>query len=221
MDTFARLARSRIRTGVIWLIIGLAIPLVVDTDAFRIGQFNYIVSIVMVSIGLNLVLGYAGQLFLGPGAMFAGGAYAAAYMAVNYESFQGLSVMCAVAIVLAAIAALPTLRVSGFYLGLVTLFMAQAIPIIAGHSDALGGENGLSLVLDPDFVQSPSGDDLYRVGVLITGALALYCYLIVNSRLGRRFTALRAGDDLAQSVAVPTYTTKLTAFLLAAVPCGV
>jgi branched-chain amino acid transport system permease protein len=225
MDTLVRLARSRITTGVIWLLIGLAIPLVIDTDAFRIGQFNYIVSVVMVSIGLNLVLGYAGQLFLGPGAMFAGGAYAAAYMAVNYESFQGLWVMCAVAVVaslaLAAVAALPTLRVSGFYLGLVTLFMAQAIPIIAGHSDALGGANGLSLVLDPDFVQSPSGDDLYRVGVLITGVLALYCYLIVNSRLGRRFTALRAGDDLAQAVAVPTYTTKLTAFLLAAVPCGV
>jgi branched-chain amino acid transport system permease protein len=225
MDTFIRLARSRITTGVIWLVIGLAIPFVIETDTFRIGQFNYIVSVVMVSIGLNLVLGYAGQLFLGPGAMFAGGAYASAYMAVNYEPFQTLWAMCAVAIVaslaLAAIAALPTLRVSGFYLGLVTLFMAQAIPIIAGHSDALGGANGLSLVLDPDFVQTPTGDDLYRVGVLITGVLALYCYLIVNSRLGRRFTALRAGDDLAQAVAVPTYTTKLTAFLLAAVPCGV
>jgi ABC-type branched-subunit amino acid transport system ATPase component/ABC-type branched-subunit amino acid transport system permease subunit len=225
VDTFTRLARSRITTGVIWLLIGLAIPLVIDTDAFRIGQFNYIVSIVMVSIGLNLVLGYAGQLFLGPGAMFAGGAYAAAYLAVNYEPFQTLWAMCAVgviaALVLAAVVALPTLRVSGFYLGLITLFMAQAIPLIAGQSDALGGQNGLSLVLDPDFVQTPTGDDLYRLGVLITGVLALYCYLIVNSRLGRRFTALRAGDDLAQAVAVPTYTTKLTAFLLAAVPCGV
>ena len=225
METFVRLARSRITTGVLWLLIGLAVPLFVETDAFRIGQFNYIVSVVMVSIGLNLVLGYAGQLFLGPGAMFAGGAYAAAYMAVNYEPFQTLWAMCAVAIVaslaLAAVAALPTLRVSGFYLGLVTLFMAQAIPLIASHSDALGGANGLSLVLDPDFVQTPTGDDLYRLGVLITGVLALYCYLIVNSRLGRRFTALRAGDDLAQAVAVPTYTTKLTAFLLAAVPCGV
>jgi ABC-type branched-subunit amino acid transport system ATPase component/ABC-type branched-subunit amino acid transport system permease subunit len=225
MDTFIRLARSRITTGVIWLVIGLALPLVIDTDAFRIGQFNYIVSVVMVSIGLNLVLGYAGQLFLGPGAMFAGGAYAAAYMAVNYEAFQSLWVMCAVAVVaalvLAAIAALPTLRVSGFYLGLVTLFMAQAIPLIASQSDTLGGANGLSLVSDPDFIQTPQGDDLYRLGVLIVGVLALYCYLIVNSRLGRRFTALRAGDDLAQAVAVPTYTTKLTAFLLAAVPCGV
>ena len=55
MDTFVRLARSRITTGVIWLVIGLAIPFVVETDAFRIGQFNYIVSIVMVSIGLNLL----------------------------------------------------------------------------------------------------------------------------------------------------------------------
>src|SRR6476619_4472886 len=104
----------------------------------------------MVSIGLNLVLGYAGQLFLGPGAMFAGGAYAAAYMAVNYEPFQTLWAMCAVgviaALVLAAIVALPTLRVSGFYLGLITLFMAQAIPLIAGQSEALGGQNGLSLV---------------------------------------------------------------------------
>jgi branched-chain amino acid transport system permease protein len=220
-----RFARARITTGVLWLLAALAIPLVVDTDAFRVGQFNYIISVVMVAVGLNLVLGYAGQLFLGPGAMFAGGAYASAYMAVHFEPFQSLPMMALAAVVaalvLATIAALPTLRVSGFYLGLVTLFMAQAIPIVAGRSDALGGANGLSLVLVPEFIQHPEGTALYSVGIGIVGLLALYCYLIVNSRLGRRFTTLRAGDDLAQAVAIPTYTTKLTAFLLAAVPCGV
>jgi branched-chain amino acid transport system permease protein len=225
MSTLGRLARSKLVVGAVWLLIAMAIPLVVETDAFRVGQFNYIVSVVMVAVGLTLVLGYAGQLFLGPGAMFAGGAYAAAYLAVNYDPFRSLPMMCLAAIVaalvLAAIVALPTLRVSGFYLGLVTLFMAQAIPIVASHSDALGSSNGLSLVLVPEFIQHPEGTALYEVGVGIVGVLALYCYLIVHSRLGRRFTALRAGDDLAQSVAVRTYTTKLTAFLLAAVPCGV
>jgi ABC-type branched-subunit amino acid transport system ATPase component/ABC-type branched-subunit amino acid transport system permease subunit len=219
-----RFLRSKIVVGVIWLLIAMAIPFVWDVSTLQQGQLSYIVSVLMVSIGLNLVLGYAGQLFLGPGAMFAGGAYAAAYMAVNHTEFQSLWAMSVVAViasvVLAAIAALPTLRVSGFYLGLVTLFMAQAIPLVASHVDALGGVNGLSLVVDPNFVQHPEGRALYEVGLLIVGAMALYTYLIVYSRLGRRFTTLRAGDDLAQAVAIPTYTTKLTAFLLAAVPCG-
>src|SRR4051812_39423385 len=160
----------------------MAIPFVWNVSVLEQGQLNYIVAILMVAIGLNLVLGYAGQLFLGPGAMFAGGAYAAAYMAVNHTYFQSLWMMSLVAVIasvaLAAIAALPTLRVSGFYLGLVTLFMAQAIPLVASHVDALGGVNGLSLVVDPNFVQHPEGRALYELGVLIVGVLALYCYFI-------------------------------------------
>src|SRR4051812_22336024 len=148
----------------------MAIPFVWNVSVLEQGQLNYIVAILMVAIGLNLVLGYAGQLFLGPGAMFAAGAYAAAYMAVNHPQFQSLGMMSLVAVIasvaLAAIVALPALRVSGFYLGLLTLFIAQSIPLVASHVvHILGGVTGLSLFTDPTFVQHPEGRALYELGV--------------------------------------------------------
>src|SRR3954469_7455814 len=225
MIAVRKVVRSKLTTGLLWMALAMLIPTIFNANAFKLGQFNFIVAVVMVSIGLNLVLGFAGQLFLGPGALFAGGAYAAAYLGYHHTVWQSLPMMCLASVLaaflIAIIAALPTLRVAGFYLGLVTLFMAQAIPLFASHVKSLGQENGLSFALVPSFFQHPHGRQLYQVGVLMAAALAAYCYVIVNSRLGRRFTALRAGDDLAQAVGVPTYWTKLVSFLLAAVPCGV
>ncbi|MGE0880513.1 MAG: ATP-binding cassette domain-containing protein [Acidimicrobiia bacterium] len=219
------LIRHRVTTGMFWLAVAALLPTILNLNTLKVNQFNYILSVLMVAFGLLLVLGYAGQLFLGPGAMFAGGAYTAAYLATQNTMWQPLPMMCLAAVlaslVLATIAALPTLRVAGFYLGLVTLFMAQTIPLVAGRMESLGKNNGLSLVVLPTWVQHPQGRQLYLVGIGIIGLLALYCYLIVNSRLGRRFTSLRAGDELAQAVGVTTYTTKLVAFMLAAVPCGI
>ena len=78
--------------------------------------------------------------------------------------------MCAVsvgaAIILAAVAAIPTLRVGGFYLGLVTLFLALAIPLVASHLTVAGKASGLSLATVPAFVQHPAGIRLYEVGIL-------------------------------------------------------
>ena len=104
-------------------------PYLIGTSPYRLGQLEYILSLMMVAVGLNIVLGFAGQLFLGPSALFAGGGYLAAILATHYTSMQSLPAMCAVAvvaaIVLAAVAAIPALRIGGFYLGMVTLFMAS------------------------------------------------------------------------------------------------
>ncbi|HEX4244411.1 MAG TPA: branched-chain amino acid ABC transporter ATP-binding protein/permease, partial [Acidimicrobiales bacterium] len=179
----------------------------------------------MVGIGLNIVLGFAGQIFLGPSALFAAGGYAAALAATHFASMQNIYAMClasvVVSIVLAAVIAALTLRVGGFYLGMVTLFISLVIPVVAGQWSFTGGQSGLSLLTILTFTQKPSGYALYVVGVGIVALLAGLAWAIRSSRLGRRFGSIMASEDLATSIGVAPYWTKLASFLLAAIPIGI
>ncbi len=208
----------------IWIAIGALIPFVTGADTARLGQYEFIATLVMMGIGLNIVLGYAGILFLGPSALLASGAYGAAIMATHFQAFQNLPLMCLTAVVVAAvvsvIVAVATLRVGGFYLGMVTLFLALVIPLVAQHMSLTGGSDGLLLQLVPTFYQHPSGKVLYEVGVGMIAFLALFGWLIKNSRLGRQLAMIKASEELAQSVGVSPYRTKFIAFVLTSIPCG-
>lgn len=207
-----------------WVALALLMPTLLGTSA-RLSQLEYIVVLLILATGLNIVLGFAGQLFLGPSALFGVAGYAAAVAATRNQHLQSLWVMLLIgvgaSVVVAAIVALPSLRIGGFYLGMITLFLAIVVPIIASHWSVTGNDQGLTLVTDPYFVQNPTGNDLYYVGVGVLALSALYAVAIKRSRLGHRFAAISQNDELAKSLAVTTYTTKLTAFLLAAVPCGI
>lgn len=212
-------------TIVAWLAIGAVIPHLVGTGPNKLNQLNYILALMMVASGLNIVLGFAGQLFLGPSALLAAGAYAAAVLAQHHPALQSLPAMCliaiAAAVVLGAIAAVPALRIGGFYLGMVTLFAALVIPHLASRLSLTGGSSGISLLTVPSFAQHPHGVTLYNVGLLLVALMAGYAWIIKHSRLGRRFGAIMASEELAQSVGIRPYQTKLVSFMLAAVPCGV
>jgi len=207
-----------------WVALALLMPTLLGTSA-RLSQLEYIVVLLILATGLNIVLGFAGQLFLGPSALFGVAGYAAAVAATRNQHLQSLWVMLLIgvgaSVVVAAIVALPSLRIGGFYLGMITLFLAIVVPIIASHWSVTGNDQGLTLVTDPYFVQNPTGNDLYYVGVGLLALSALYAVAIKRSRLGHRFAAISQNDELAKSLAITTYTTKLTAFLLAAVPCGI
>jgi ABC-type branched-subunit amino acid transport system ATPase component/ABC-type branched-subunit amino acid transport system permease subunit len=200
-------------------------PFVVGTDIAHVGQLSYIAALVMVACGLNIVYGFAGQWFLGPGALFGLGGYFAGVLAGHHPSLQPLPVMCLVgagiAVVAGAIIAMPALRVSGFYLGLVTLFLALVAPLAVSRIRFFGRPLGISLIFVHSFRQRPSGLALYECGVAIVAVLAGGSWLILHSRLGRRFSTVGAGDQLAEALGVSPYGTKLLAFLLAAIPCGV
>lgn len=207
------------------LLVGIFLPNIAGDDIFELGQLEYILTLAMIAVGLNIVLGFAGQLFLGPTGLFGISAYLAAYCANKYEIAQSLYAMCLVgvvaALVIATLAALPALRISGFYLGMITLFLALVIPAVFSRWDTFGASTGISLVLNQTFQQSPGGVELYEIGVVILIVLAIYSWLIRASRLGRQLGAIRSDDVLATSVGVSPYRAKLASFVLAAIPCGI
>jgi branched-chain amino acid transport system permease protein len=225
MTILRRVATGGVATFIIWVAIGMLAPIVLGSSTFRLGELEYILALLMLATGLNIVLGYAGQLFLGPSAFFGVAGYAAAILATHYAGLQSLWIMCLIgavtALIVAAVVALPSLRIGGFYLGMLTLYLALVVPDVVSHWSLAGGQQGLSLVTDLNFVQSPTGVPLYQIGVLILAVLALYSWVIKHSRLGRRLAAIQASNEMAQSLGITSYTTKVTAFMLAAVPCGI
>jgi branched-chain amino acid transport system ATP-binding protein len=215
---------SRALPALALVAIAVFVPYIAGTSGSRLGQYYFIVAMVMMALGLNIVMGYAGQLFLGPTALFSAGGYAAAYLAQEHTWLQGLPAMCVVSVitglVIAAALALPTARISGLYYGLLTLYIAIAVPEMASRINALGGTSGIDLIADPDFVQSPTGMTLYFIGIAMIIALCCLSWGINRSRLGRRFSAIRHGDELASALGVAPASTKLVAFLIGSVPCA-
>src|SRR5215471_8711268 len=100
-------------TVIAWMLIGALVPYWVGTGPDKLNQLDYILALIMVACGLNIALGFAGILFLGPSALLATGAYAAAILAQHHTAFQSLPAMSLVAIVaamvLAALLAIPSL----------------------------------------------------------------------------------------------------------------
>jgi ABC-type branched-subunit amino acid transport system permease subunit len=188
---------------------------------------------VILALGLNIVVGFAGLLDLGYVAFFVFGAYTWALVgSPQLTALTGFSFSPAVwpwlfwpmLLVAALIAALwgvllgaPTLRLRGDYLAIVTLGFGEIIPIIARNMDKYtGGSNGLTGIYSPAFfgVQwSVSTPTPYYYLMLILIALVLFANVrLRDSRLGRAWVAIREDEIAAASSGINLVKTKLFAF---------
>jgi branched-chain amino acid transport system ATP-binding protein len=208
--------------GILALVIAVTLP-TIGISSYAIGQVQYVLVLIIVAQGMNIVTGYAGQLSLGSGAIFAIGAYTAAVLANSHPSVGLLGMIVAAVIVATAAGlatAMPALRVSGFYLGMVTLFLSLLVPTVARSLSITGGNNGISLLSNQNFSESLSTSGTYEVTLVLATVVCLSCAALVSSRLGRRFLTLRASEELAGSLGISVYRTKCFAFLLSALPAG-
>ena len=215
--------REMIVLGVIFAALFL-LPLL-NNNTFRLQQYEYIVAVTLVAIGLNIVVGYAGQLVLGPGGIFGIAGYAAAVFANDHPSDADLILLCLLGLVAASVAGLiigaPALRVGGFYLGMATLAIAVIVPSVASVMNLTGASTGISLLSNLEFSPKLGGVGLYELCVGVLVIAAVWSWLLLHSRVGHRFQALANSEDLAASLGVIGFRTKLLAFVLSAWPAGV
>jgi branched-chain amino acid transport system permease protein len=188
---------------------------------------------VLMGLGLNIVVGFAGLLDLGYVAFFALGAYTAGvltspeigWVGVNL-TFWGAVPFCVLVGVLAGvILGVPVLGMRGDYLAIVTLGFGEIIRIVA-LSDWLkpfiGGSNGITRIPRPiigpiDFSSPGSLYYLIVLGCLIAAFVAIR---VKDSRLGRAWMALREDEDVAQAMGIDLVRTKLLAFAAGAAFSG-
>jgi ABC-type branched-subunit amino acid transport system permease subunit len=199
-----------------------------------IGSFADAGVFVLLALGLNVVVGFAGLLDLGYAAFFAIGAYTMAYGASGYS---GLDVPFWVMLVLGAlIAALfglllgaPTLRLRGDYLAIVTLGFGEIVPIVFLNADTYtNGTNGITGIAQPDLyglfgINGFGFTDpipYYVTMLLIVTFAMILLYRLQDSRLGRAWVALREDELAAASMGINTVSTKLLAFAIGASTAG-
>jgi ABC-type branched-subunit amino acid transport system permease subunit len=185
---------------------------------------------VLLAMGLNIVVGFAGLLDLGYAAFFAFGAYFYAYGASSFLGFHGpfLLLLVGGAIVAAVFGialGAPTLRLRGDYLAIVTLGFGEIVPIVFLNLDRYTeGANGISGIDRPALPGLTFGavqnlPYYFLMIVVITVAMTLI-YRLLDSRIGRAWAAIREDELAAAASGINTVTTKLLAFALGATTAG-
>jgi branched-chain amino acid transport system permease protein len=187
---------------------------------------------ILMGLGLNIVVGFAGLLDLGYVAFYAIGAYTLGILTTSeavgilHLSFWLASPLALViAVAAGVILGLPILKMRGDYLAIVTLGFGEIIRIVV-LSDwlkpLLGGSEGIQLIGKPAFGSFVLANQqqlyyLILVGILIAGFISIR---LKDSHLGRSWMALREDEDVAEAMGINKVVTKLLAFAMGALFSG-
>ncbi|WP_369369806.1 ATP-binding cassette domain-containing protein [Promicromonospora sp. Populi] len=194
----------------------VVLPFVASPSMLGIVVFAMIFA--LPAIGLNLLMGLAGQVSLGQAAFFAAGAYTHAILLTRYDVPGPLAAVAgvAVAMLLALLVGVPLLRLHGHYLALATLGLGFIVMILVRENDFTGRNTGIHGFSRPE-VFGVSIDNnaffLWFVAPAVLVALALAMNL-TRSRTGRALSALNDSGIAAESLGVPTFRLRLGVFVL-------
>jgi branched-chain amino acid transport system permease protein len=256
-DRSRRLRRASAAAG-----LGLAaiLPLFVGEGSTTLDNMVVAAAYVSMALGLNVVVGFAGLLDLGYVAFFAIGAHVMAYFGSAFwadaghgagvavlvgepaASMPGIHLNFLIVIALAFIATttagvligVPTLRLRGTYVGIVTLAFGEIIGQVAYNGREIGlfggsltaGPNGITPIdgIDLPFLAQFGPLDLrpwYWFALALVAVMLLVSVRLRDSRIGRAWIALRDDEQAAASAGVPIARTKLQAYGVGAALGGV
>lgn len=217
---------------------GIFIPTITDNQYILrvIGNIGLMATL---AIGLNVVVGYAGLLDLGFVAFYGIGAYAYAYMS---SDFSGLHLPAIVSIPIVMVVAagfgfllgLPSLRLVGDYLAIVTLGFGLVfeqlmisltrvqLPGMSAPVNLTGGPNGIVNLdsINAFGIRAAGVPDHFRLIVVLLGLVLLVIYHLNTSRFGRAWRSMREDELAAEAMGIPTRQLKLLAFAIGAAVAG-
>jgi ABC-type branched-subunit amino acid transport system ATPase component/ABC-type branched-subunit amino acid transport system permease subunit len=173
----------------------------------------------IVLFGLDIVVGYTGQVSLGHAGLFGIGAYTAGVLVFKVDASLWLTLPAAVIVTSAAgaLLALPALRVSGPYLAMVTLAFGTIIQILINEMSFLTeGPMGITLTKPSLFGHRLDETEFYWVVLVILLASLVFVHRVLRSHLGRAFEALRGSPVASDCMGVSVYKYKVYAFVVSA-----
>lgn len=175
--------------------------------------------------GMNVLVGYAGQKSLGQAGLFAAGAYAVALLTSKTDMSPWLALVLAAAVsgVCGVLIALPSLRVKGPYLAMVTLAFGIVVEkLVTEWTDVFGGAQGLFGIRPLTWQGVPLNSQQWVwLAIVLSASTHLLLRNLVNGRIGRAMLSLQADEIASSSVGVRVYRAKVMAFVVAAVTCGI
>ena len=189
-------------------------------DNYFIYLLNLFFIACIVSMGLNILTGFAGQVSLGQAAFFGIGAYTSSLCVIRLGLPFWLSLPLAgvIGAVISLVIGLPALKVSGYYLALVTLAFNEIVNLIMIHwKNMTNGTDGLTIPSPQlgDFVFSTDGSKYYII-FLLAFFLLIAARNILRSKTGRAFISLKDSEVASQCIGVNLPKYKIIAFMISA-----
>jgi branched-chain amino acid transport system permease protein len=217
-------ARPPYQMAFVAALVAVAIALPIFGSSYLIDVGTLVLVYVMLGLGLNVVVGFAGLLDLGYAAFFAIGAYTTAYLMVhNHMSFWlTLPIAACFTAVSGVIIGAPTLRMRSDYLAIVTLGFGEIVRIAATNFTFTGGPEGIYDMpharIGGFVLRSPQS--LYWLGIVFALVVLVGSYNLSRSRLGRAWLAIREDEAGAQAAGIHPVYFKLLAYVLGAIFAG-
>jgi len=232
-------SRNKIIGFVILAVVFIALPFVsrpvlsvfgptVFSDT--ISAVNSTLIFVLLALGLNIVVGYAGLLDLGYAAFFAIGGYTMGFLTAERSPLHGifhtnfwvaLPISFLMAALFGVLLGAPTLGLRGDYLAIVTLGFGEIVPITFNNlTELTGGDTGLAGLEQPGFFGFQFTASTLEAWYLVALAVIIFSIFmirrLVDSRIGRAWMAMREDEIAASSMGINLVRTKLLAFGLGA-----
>lgn len=200
-------------------------PLVFDNNYQRFVLVTVLINVILV-IALNFILGFAGQVFMGTVGFFAIGSYVTALLTtrLGFTFWGALPGAMVVTAAFAFVLGLPTLKLSGFYLALMsTGFIVVVTDVLKNWSSLTNGVWGIANIPRPVLFGHTITTDIqfYYFSFVITVLLAVLAVIIEDSRFGRSFKVVRDDQLAGEILGINSMRAKLLAFLLSGMYAGV
>jgi len=218
----ASLRATRLGLGITVVLALAAMPLVWPNPYYiHLAALIAIYSVLL--LGLDIVVGYTGEVSLGHASLFGVGSYTVGVLVFKLAMPVWVTLPAAIAVtaVFGAALALPALRVTGPYLAMVTLAFGTIVQILINEMDFLtNGPLGISLRKPEFFGHRLSATEYYYFVIAVLGLTVLVVNRILKSHLGRAFEALRDSPIASDCMAVSVYRYKVYAFVISAALAG-
>jgi branched-chain amino acid transport system permease protein len=220
--TAAYVRRHRTGLSVIALSAALALAPVLLADPYRLGILNLVAVHAVVALGLNLFIGYAGQISLGHAAFFGLGAYGSAVLSTAWglPPWAAMPATATGVALAALLVGIPTLRLSGHYLAMATLgFNVVVHHAFVQWDGVTGGPSGLTGIPPFGLLGVPVQGEVAHF-YLLWGAAMVALTLTLNlirSGIGRGLSALAQDEVAAAAMGVDVRRGKIAVFTASAV----
>ena len=200
------------------LIVSLSIPLL-TSNKYWLFIFSVCFMYVILSLGMNIVTGWAGQFSLGSAAFFGIGGYAAALMVMKIGFPFWLAVILASLLGFfgGLLLGYPCLRLRHMYLAMVTIAFTMIInEVLINWVDVTGGPLGLVGIPRPriGFISLATESSYYYFVFFVTLAVAWIMYKLRDCYIGRALNAIRQDDEVAEASGINTTYYKVLSFSL-------